>query len=202
MVLIYDIKEKVDKTTGEIILYKEYRLINEAYLFGKNLRDDEYRTRYLNLGISQINKGIISVMNNDILYDLTKDKFISSGRDVLLAFYNKNEIRHIISYDKYKLGIGADFYKEIAKINEFIKDKKTITVTLKNGIEFKIERAIRDILDILTNGDIYVSRTYNQKIIEGENFESYQYKANEIKSIKYGKLEVDIDGDKLILNRK
>lgn len=202
MVLEYDIKEKVDKETGEIIPYKDYRLINEAYLFGKKIRDDEYRTRYLNLGISQIDKGIISVMNDEILYDLTKDKFISSDREVLLAFYNKNEIRHIISYDKYKLGIGSDFYKEIAKINEFMKDKKTITVALKNGTEFKIENAMRDILDIFSDGEIYVSRTYNQKIIEGENFESYQYKANEIKSIKYGKTEVEIDGDKLILNRK
>lgn len=202
MVLEYDIKEKVDKETGEIIPYKDYRLINEAYLFGKKIRDDEYRTRYLNLGISQIDKGIISVMNDEILYDLTKDKFISSDREVLLAFYNKNEIRHIISYDKYKLGIGSDFYKEIAKINEFMKDKKTITVALKNGTEFKIENAMRDILDIFSDGEIYVSRTYNQKIIEGENFESYQYKANEIKSIKYGKTEVEIEGDKLILNRK
>ncbi|MBP3595918.1 MAG: hypothetical protein J6J60_00740 [Clostridia bacterium] len=202
MVLEYDIKEKVDKETGEIIPYKDYRLINEAYLFGRKIREDEYRTRYLNLGISQIDKGIISVMNDEILYDLTKDKFISSDREVLLAFYNKDEIRHIISYDKYKLGIGSDFYKEIAKINEFMKDKKTITVALKNGTEFKIENAMRDILDIFSDGEIYVSRTYNQKIIKGENFESYQYKANEIKSIKYGKLEVDIDGDKLILNRK
>lgn len=202
MVLIYDIKEKVDKKTGEIIPYRDYKLINEAYLFGRKIRDDEYKTRYLNLGISQIDKGIISVMNDNILYDLTKDKFISSDRDVLLAFYDKNDIRHIISYDKYKLGIGSDFYKEFAKINEFMKDKKTITVTLKNGTKFKIENTFRDIFDIYSDGEIYVSRTYRQKIIEGENFESYQYKANELKSIKYGKLELEIDSDKLILNRK
>ena len=200
MILEYEITEKVDKETGEIIPEKSYKYINDAHLFGIKYRDNEYRTRYLNLGLNSISDGIITVMDTNIKYDLLKDKFLSTDREVLLAFYQPNEIKQIISYEKHQLGIGSDFYSEILKINNFMKDKKTINVELKNGIEFKTDARLREILNIQCNGEIFISSTYNQKIIEGEKFNDYQYKIDELKCLKYGKNILDIDSEKLLLN--
>lgn len=200
MILEYEITEKVDKETGEIIPEKAYKYINDAHLFGIKYRDNEYRTRYLNLGLNSISDGIITVMDTNIKYDLLKDKFLSTDREVLLAFYQPNEIKQIISYEKYQLGIGSDFYSEILKINNFMKDKKTINVELKNGTEFKTDARLREILNIQCNGEIFISSTYNQKIIEGEKFNDYQYKIDELKCLKYGKNILEIDSDKLLLN--
>lgn len=199
--LDYDIKENVNQSTGEITVYKEYQIINEAYQFGKNLRDDEYRTRYLNLGITEINKGLISVMETNIKYDLINDKFLNTDREIVLAFYNENEIRHILSYEKYKCGIGSTFYSEIAKINEFLQDKKSITVKLKNGTIFKTDAILRNIFDISSTGDIFIAQNYSQTIIEGENFRSYQYKINQLESLRYGKNELKINSKNLMIER-
>lgn len=200
--LDYDIKENVDQSTGEITLWKEYQIINEAYQFGKNLRDDEYRTRYLNLGITEINKGFISVMETNIKYDLINDKFLNTDREIILAFYNENEIRHILSYEKYKCGIGSTFYSEFAKINEFLQDKKSITVKLKNGTIFKTDAIIRNIFDISSTGDIYIAQNYSQTIIEGENFRTHQYKVDQLESLRYGKSELKINSKNLMIERK
>lgn len=199
--LDYDIKENVNQSTGEITVYKEYQIINEAYQFGKNLRDDEYRTRYLNLGITEINKGLISVMETNIKYDLINDKFLNTDREIVLAFYNENEIRHILSYEKYKCDIGSTFYSEIAKINEFLQDKKSITVKLKNGTIFKTDAILRNIFDISSTGDIFIAQNYSQTIIEGENFRSYQYKINQLESLRYGKNELKINSKNLMIER-
>lgn len=200
--LDYDIKENVDQSTGEVTVCKEYQIINEAYQFGKNLRDDEYRTRYLNLGITEINKGLISVMETNIKYDLINDKFLNTDREIILAFYNENEIRHILSYEKYKCGIGSTFYSEFAKINEFLQDKKSITVKLKNGTIFKTDAIIRNIFDISSTGDIYIAQNYSQTIIEGENFRTHQYKVDELESLRYGKSELNINSKNLMIERK
>lgn len=200
--LDYDIKENVDQSTGEITVWKEYQIINEAYQFGKNLRDDEYRTRYLNLGIKEINKGLISVMETNIKYDLINDKFLNTDREIILAFYNENEIRHILSYEKYKCGIGSTFYSEFAKINEFLQDKKSITVKLKNGTIFKTDAIIRNIFDISSTGDIYIAQNYSQTIIEGENFRTHQYKVDQLESLRYGKSELKINSKNLMIERK
>ena len=200
--LDYDIKENVDQSTGEITVWKEYQIINEASQFGKNLRDDEYRTRYLNLGIKEINKGLISVMETNIKYDLINDKFLNTDREIILAFYNENEIRHILSYEKYKCGIGSTFYSEFAKINEFLQDKKSITVKLKNGTIFKTDAIIRNIFDISSTGDIYIAQNYSQTIIEGENFRTHQYKVDQLESLRYGKSELKINSKNLMIERK
>ncbi len=200
--LDYDIKENVDQSTGEVTVCKEYQIINEAYQFGKNLRDDEYRTRYLNLGITEINKGLISVMETNIKYDLINDKLLNTDREIILAFYNENEIRHILSYEKYKCGIGSTFYSEFAKINEFLQDKKSITVKLKNGTIFKTDAIIRNIFDISSTGDIYIAQNYSQTIIEGENFRTHQYKVDELESLRYGKSELKINSKNLMIERK
>ena len=197
----YDIKEKIDTKTGEITLIKDYKTLEESYMFGKKLRKDEEKTKNLGLEIQEIDKGIILVENTNIKYDLLNDKFLNADREILREIYSQNELKHIISYEKYKQGIGSKFYNEIAKINEFMKDKQSITVKLKDGTMFKTEPFLRNILNIYSNGDIYISRTYSEKIIEGENFTDFQYKVDQLESLKYGKEELKIDSSKLILER-
>lgn len=201
-VLDYEIKEKVDKETGEIIPYKEYGVICEAHLFGKNLRDDIYRTKDIYLGITQIDKGIISVVDTKIKYDLINDKFLNSEEEILRAFYNENEIKQILSYERYKNGIGSKFYSEIAIINEFVKDLKTITVKLKNGTMFKTDAILRNILDFRSNGKVYIARTGYQTIIEGEDFGNFEYKADQLESLRYGKTDLKINSNNFIINKE
>lgn len=201
-VLDYEIEEEIDIKTGEIILCKKYKNIEEAYRFGKNLRDDERKIKFLDLEIREIDRGIISLENTNIKYDLINDKFLTSDREILRAFYRQNEINQIISYEKYKQGIGSKFYSEIAKINEFMRDKQSITVKLKNGTIFKTDPILRNILYIYSDGDIYISSTYRHKIIEGEKFNDFQYKVDQLESLKYGKEELKIDTTNLIIKRK
>ena len=199
--LDYDIKENVDVNTGEITLFKEYKNIEKAYWFGMNFRDDNEKIQFLNLKIQEINKGIISLEDTNIKYDLLKDKLLNNNTEILNNFYSNNEINHIISYEKYKQGIGSKFYSEIAKINEFLKEKQSITVKLKNGTVFKTEPTLRNILSIYTDGNIYISNPYRQKIIEGEKFDDFQYKVEQLESLKYGKEELKINSKNLIVER-
>lgn len=178
---------------------KIYPILENGYSFGKNIRDDEYRIKYLNLEFQQINNGIITVMNNDIKYDLINDRFLNSDREILSGVYRENEVKQIILYQKYVNGLGTGIYNEIAKINNFLNDKKSVNVILKNGIIFKAEAKIRNILNICANGKIYVSDVYTNKIIKGKRFESQEYKANEIEYLKYGNDELKINTDNLMM---
>lgn len=201
LVLGYDIKENVDVNTGEITLFKEYKNTDEAFLFGKNLRDDRNKIQFLDLEIEEIDKGIISLENTNIKYDLLNDKLLNNNMEILKTFYRNNEIKHIISYEKYKQGIGSKFYSEIAKINEFLKDKQSVTIKLKNGTVFKTEPTLRNILNIYIDGSIYISSTYSQKIIEGERFNDFQYKVDQLECLKYGKEELKINSENLMIER-
>ena len=201
LVLDYDIEKTVNTKTGEINLVKRYKNIEEAYLFGKNLRKDNQKMKYLELDITEIDKGIISLKNTNIKYDLMNDKFLNTNREILRSFYNSSEIKHIISYEKYKQGICSKFYSEIAKINDFLEDKQKITVKLKNGTILKTDAFLTNILNVYHNGEIYIERNYKQNILQGENFSDFQYKVDQLKSLKYGKEELKINSANLLLER-
>ena len=201
LVLGYEIKEKVDVNTGKITLFKEYKNIDEAFWFGKNLRNDKNKIQFLDLKIEEIDKGIISLENTNIKYDLLNDKLLNNDMEILKTFYRSNEINHIISYEKYKQGIGSKFYSEIAKINEFLKDKQSVTIKLKNGTVFKTEPTLRNILNIYIDGSIYISSTYSQKIIEGDRFNDFQYKVDQLECLKYRKEELKINSENLMIER-
>ena len=201
LVLGYEIKEKVDVNTGKITLFKEYKNIDEAFWFGKNLRNDKNKIQFLDLKIEEIDKGIISLENTNIKYDLLNDKLLNNDMEILKTFYRNNEIKHIISYEKYKQGIGSKFYSEIAKINEFLKDKQSVTIKLKNGTVFKTEPTLRNILNIYIDGSIYISSTYSQKIIEGDRFNDFQYKVDQLECLKYRKEELKINSENLMIER-
>ena len=197
---VLEYKEEIQRNSngGRIGTIKIYEMLNESDLFGKNIRDDKYRTRYMSLDISEIDKGFIYPLHNESLkYDVLQDKFVYSDREVLKAIYNTTEVKQILTFEQYEKGLTPPIYNEIAKINNFIKDINTVTVELKNGTIFKAEATLRNILQVYSNGKIYVARTYHQKIIEGNNFENYQYLADEIKCIKFNRTELEINGSNL-----
>lgn len=196
----YIINERVDYSTGEIIKDKEYEILTEAFRFGDKIRDDEYKTRYINLDISEISKGIISIYDKKVKYDVINDKFLTTDKDILNAAYSNKEIKLILLYNQYEEGIGSDFYNEIVKINNFIKDKQTIKVELKNGTIFKTEARLKEIIEILPNGDSYIPSTNNKKIEKGTKINYCEYKANEIRYLRFGKKELEINGEHLLLH--
>ena len=199
-VLEYEEEIKRNSNGRKIGTIKNYEMLNESYLFGRNIRDDEDRTSYMNLDISEIDKGFIYPLHNESLkYDVLQDKFVYSNRSVLRAIYNDKEVKQILTFEQYRKGLTPPIYNEIAKINNFIKDINTVTVELKNGTIFKADAALRNILQVYSNGEIYVASQYGQKIIEGNKFEDYEYLADEIKCIKFNKTELDINGQNLTM---
>lgn len=199
---VLEYEEKIQRNSNgrKIGSIRDYKMLNESYLFGKNIRNDEHRTSYMNLDISEIDKGFIYPMHNESLkYDIFQDKFIYSNRSVLQAIYSDREVKQILTFEQYKKGLTPPIYNEIAKINNFIKDINTVTVELKNGTIFKADATLRNILQVYSSGEIYVSRTYKQKIVEGNNFEEYQYLADEIKCIKFNRSKLDINGQNLTM---
>lgn len=201
---VLEYEEEIQRNSNgrKIGTIKNYEMLSESYLFGRNIRNDEDKTSYMNLDISQIDKGFIYPLHNENLkYDIFQDKFICSDREVLKSIYSDREIKQILSFEQYKKGLTPPIYNEIAKINNFIKDINKVTVELKNGTTFKADAELRNILQVYPNGEIYVAKTYYQKIIEGNNFENYQYLADEIKCIKFNRTELEINGQHLtILN--
>lgn len=188
----------------KIGIEKNYDMLNESHWFGRNIRDDAYRIRYLSLDISDIDKGFIYVLGSKYLrYDILQDKFLCSDETSLHEIYNYEELKLILAFEQYKKGLTSPIYNEIAKINNFIKDINTVTVQLKNGTIFKTDAVLTNILQINSNGKIYVAKTYEQKIIKGTDFKNNQYLANEIKCIKFNKTQLDINGENLtMLNEK
>lgn len=202
---VLEYEEEIQRNSNgrKIGTTRNYNMLEQSYLFGKNIRDDEDKTSYMNLDISQIDKGFIYPLHNENLkYDIFQDKFVCSNREVLRAIYNDREVKQILSYEQYKNGLTPPIYNEIAKINNFIKDRNTVTVKLKDGTIFKTDAQLNNILQVFANGEIYVARTYYQKIIEGNDFEDYQYLADEIESIKANREELKINGKNLTILSK
>ncbi|MDO5556343.1 MAG: hypothetical protein Q4G09_07055 [Clostridia bacterium] len=199
-ILEYESEVQRSSNGRKIGITRNYPMLNKSYLFGKNIRDDEYKTRYMNLDISDIDKGIIYVLENRTLqYNILQDAFQYSDNTILKEFYNEEELKQILSFEQYKRGLTPLVYNEIAKINNFIKDVKTVTVELKNGTAFKTNATLNNILQINSDGKIYIAKTYYQKIIKGTDFEDQQYLADEINSIKFNKFKLDINGQNLTM---
>lgn len=109
--------------------------------------------------------------------------------------YNSKELKFILAYEQYKQFKTPPIYNEISKINEFLEDKKSVTVELHNGTKIKAEAYLNSILDILPSGEIFIADRYCNKVIEGEPIDYRKCLGTELKCIKFSRNILNIESE-------
>lgn len=175
-------------------------IFEDASRFGKDITKENKLEKNLEIYIGNVNKGILTIGTergryNFFQYDIEKQNFNISDEEIMNRFYSQRELKLILAFQQYKQGKTPKIYDEIAKINDFLLDKKTVTLELYNGTKIRAETYLGSILDIRDNGKIFVSDRYSNKIIEGEEIGYCEYPASEIKCLKYGKNILNINTD-------
>lgn len=122
--------------------------------------------------------------------DLKEKKILTEPAVILSQVYSNVELCKILAYKQYELGITPPFYNEVAKINKFLKDKKTITVVLKDNREVKTKANITDIIDFY-NGVFILERDLFDLQFYEDDLELRNI--NNLKALKYGKTDFSIE---------
>lgn len=195
-------EERTDANREKYFIYPEFLDISDM---GINILENENSieknikkiTSYENF--NEIDKGKLKyrngTYNKDLIeVDLKNNKILTENSDIISSIYSNSKLKKILAYKQYELGIAPNFYKEIAKINEFLKNKKMITVILKNGYEKKVEADIRNIIDFY-NG-IFLLDGYGLGI-PSEDRNKNTLNINNLKALRYGKNELSINTENL-----
>ena len=156
----------------------------------------------MDIYIKRIDEGIIGVCKDRydaklFEYDIEKDKFNIDDKEIMKNIYSEKKLKLFLSYEQYKQGKTPSVYNEIAKINNFLEDKKSVTIELFNGTKIKAEAYLNSILDIRSDGNIFIADRYSNKIIEGNSKDVYYCPATELKCLKYSKNILNIQSDSL-----
>lgn len=160
----------IETLAKRLTSYDDYSKINTARI---KYKSDRYET-------------------DSITVDLRKMKILTEPSEICVMAYNNDVLKRILAYKQYQLGITPKFYNEIAKINKFLKGKKNVLVTLKNGYEIKVEADIDNIIDFY-DGEFSL-RYYGLKFDDKDNKD---LNINNLYSIKHGKNELFINNENL-----
>ena len=165
------------------------------YEMGIDLREQEFVGIDRNINIllnnfayRDISNGILQISTKDgktdFLFDMKKMEFEDEEMKIFKAVYGLSYLKKILAYEQYKRGLTPPFYNEIAKINQFLKDKKSVTLLFNDGYEKKVSAQIFEILT--TNyKEFWINTEIDNKNIDN------------LKSIKYGKQELEINTENL-----
>lgn len=137
---------------------------------------------------------VYSSNNKMIEIDMKENKILTEPSTIMNLVYNKVDLCKILAYKQYELGITPPFYNEIAKINRFLKDKKTVTVLLKDNREIKTEADITDIIDFY-DGNFLLKRDLLDLPFNEDN--KKERDINNLKGVRYGKTELSINTENL-----
>lgn len=179
-----------------------FDFIREANYFGKDTRNDEETLKSIDIYINKVNEGIIKLgtdrySNYGFEYNLETNKFNIENKEIMRNIYSERQLKVFLAYEQYKQGKTPAIYNEIAKINNFLEDKKSVIVELHNGTKIKAETYLGSILDIRDNGEIYIADRYSNKIIEGYPINSYECLGTQLKCLKYGRNVLPIQSNVL-----
>ena len=179
-----------------------FDFIREANYFGKDTRNDEETLKSIDIYINKVNEGIIKLgtdrySNYGFEYNLETNKFNIENKEIMRNIYSERQLKVFLAYEQYKQGKTPAIYDEIAKINNFLEDKKSVIVELHNGTKIKAETYLGSILDIRDNGEIYIADRYSNKIIEGYPINSYECLGTQLKCLKYGRNVLPIQSNVL-----
>lgn len=192
----FSVREHSDYTT------KSFEFFKNAMEFGKNIRNDAEAVNKYYIAIRHIDNGIIGFYTDrysgiSFEYDLEKQEFNISDEEILKKVYSDEKMKLILAYEQYTKGLTPPIYNEIAKINQFLEDKKSVTFELQNGTKVKAEASLYSILNIRDTGDIYIADRYTNRVIEGTPIEYGKTLGTELKSLKYGRVVLEIDSKSL-----
>ncbi len=126
--------------------------------------------------------------------DIKQKKILTEPSIIMNEVYSEVSLCKILAYKQYELGITPPFYNEIAKINKFLKDKKTVTVILEDNREIKTKADIEDIIEFY-DGVFSLKKKlfdldFNEDDLEKRNI-------SKIKGLKNGRTEISINTENL-----
>ncbi len=179
-----------------------FEFLKNAIDFGENIRNDTEAVKKYYIAVKQVDDGILGLYTDryggiTFEYNLEKQEFNISDEKILKKVYSDEKLKLILAYEQYTKGLTPLIYNEIAKINQFLEEKKSVTFELQNGTKIKAEAHLCNILNIRDNGEIYIADRYTNKVIEGTPVEYCKSLGTELKSIKYGKNVLEIDSKAL-----
>lgn len=179
---------------------KSFEFLSECNVYGKDIRNDEEAVKKYYLALKQIDKGIVGLYSDrysseSFEYNLEKQEFNISDEEILKRVYSDKQLKLILAYEQYTRGLTPPIYNEIAKINQFLENKKSVTFELHNGTKIKAESRLSNILNIQDNGEIFIADRYTNKVIEGEPIEYREVLGTELKCLSYSKNILQINSE-------
>lgn len=166
------------------------------YEIGKDIRknefyglDKEVKLLLDNFKYSNIQNGLIKLSSKsgkkDFVFDMKSMKFECNEIDIFKEVYGLTALKKILAYEQYKKGLTPPYYNEIAKINEFLEDKKNVTILLNDEEKRKVPAQIFYIL-ARNCKEIWLNAKLKNKDI------------NNLRAISYGKKELIVNTENLI----
>ena len=198
------LNENIDKFVNENINNISYLFENDKsdyenislYEMGRDIRKNQNYGLHNNISLllnnfeyQDISNGLVKISTrtgkNDFIYDMKKMEFINNEIDIFKAVYGLTSLKKILAYEQYKKGLTPPFYNEVAKINEFLEGKKTVTLVLNDGGRIQVPAQISNIL--ATNyKEFWINTQLNNMDITN------------LRAIGYGKKELVVNTENLI----
>ena len=198
------LNENIDKFVNENINNISYLFENDKsdyenislYEMGKDIRKNQNYGLHNNISLllnnfeyQDISNGLVKISTRtgkkDFIYDMKKMEFINNEIDIFKAVYGLTSLKKILAYEQYKKGLTPPFYNEVAKINEFLESKKTVTLLLNDGEKIQVPAQISNVL--ATNyKEFWINTQLNNMDITN------------LRAIGYGKKELIINTENLI----
>lgn len=196
--------ENIDKFVNENINNISYLFENDKsdyenislYEMGRDIRKNQNYGLHNNISLllnnfeyQDISNGLVKISTRtgkkDFIYDMKKMEFINNEIDIFKAVYGLTSLKKILAYEQYKKGLTPPFYNEVAKINEFLEGKKTVTLELNDGGRIQVPAQISNIL--ATNyKEFWINTQLNNMDITN------------LRAIGYGKKELVVNTENLI----
>ena len=198
------LNENIDKFVNENINNISYLFENDKsdyenislYEMGRDIRKNQNYGLHNNISLllnnfeyQDISNGLVKISTRtgkkDFIYDMKKMEFINNEIDNFKAVYGLTSLKKILAYEQYKKGLTPPFYNEVAKINEFLEGKKTVTLELNDGGRIQVPAQISNIL--ATNyKEFWINTQLNNMDITN------------LRAIGYGKKEFVVNTENLI----
>lgn len=194
-----NINKFVEKNINNIAYFfdcniDDYQKIS-LYEMGIDLREKRFYGVDENINIllnnfqyKDIANGIVELSTRDgkehLTFDMNTMKFENDDIDIFKKVYKLPTLKKLLAYEQYKRGITPRFYNEVAKINQFLDGKKTVTLLFNEGYEKQVPAQISQIL--ATNGKEFWINT------QVDNMD-----ISNLRAIRYGKKELPIDIENL-----
>lgn len=198
------LNENIDKFVNENINNIYYLFENDKsdyenislYEMGRDIRKNQNYGLHNNISLllnnfeyQDISNGLVKISTRtgkkDFIYDMKKMEFINNEIDIFKAVYGLTSLKKILAYEQYKKGLTPPFYNEVAKINEFLEGKKTVTLVLNDGGRIQVPAQISNIL-ATNHKEFWINTQLNNMDITN------------LRAIEYGKKELVINTENFI----